>query len=84
MAITMLKDANLANVYWKKVVNIVMCILNKVQIKVNHTKTSYKLWNGRPPIVKYFRIFRSKCYIKRDEDDHENFDTRNISRICYK
>lgn len=39
MAKTMLKDANLPNVYGKEVVHTVVYVFNKVQIKVNHTDT---------------------------------------------
>ena len=39
-------------------------------------KTPHELWFGHSPIVKYFRIFGSKCYIKRD-DDIGNFDARS-------
>ena len=31
-------------------------------------KTPYELWFGYSPSVKYFRIFGSKCYIKRNGD----------------
>ena len=33
-----------------------------------HKKTLYELWFGHSPTLKYFRIFGSKCYIKRDDD----------------
>ena len=39
-------------------------------------KTPYELWFGNSPSVKYFRIVRSKCYIKRD-DDIIKFDPRS-------
>jgi hypothetical protein len=32
----------------------------------NIDKTPYDLWKGRPANVKYFRVFGSKCYIKRE------------------
>ena len=34
-----------------------------------------ELWFGHSPPIRYFKIFRSKCYIKRD-DDIGNFDPR--------
>lgn len=52
MARTLLKDANLANVSWKEVVNIVVYLFNRVHIRKNHTKSPYELWNGRPPTMK--------------------------------
>lgn len=58
MARKILKDANLANGYWKEVEHIDVYILNRVQIRVNHTKTPYELLNGIPPTMKFFRIFK--------------------------
>lgn len=81
MARTMLKDANLGNVYWKEVVHTVVYIPKRGQIRVKHTKIPNELQNGRPT-MKYFKFFGSKCYIRRDEDDLGKFDT--IYRICYK
>ena len=39
-------------------------------------KTPYELWFGYSLSVKYFRIFGSKCYIKRN-DDIGKFDPRS-------
>ena len=39
-------------------------------------KTPYELWFGHFPSIKCFRIFRRKCYIKRD-DDIGKFDPRS-------
>jgi hypothetical protein len=30
-------------------------------------KTPYKLWKGIPTNVNHFRVFGSKCYIKRED-----------------
>lgn len=48
---------------------------------MNHTKTPYEVWNGKPPIVKNFKIFGSKCYIKRDEEYLGKFDARENEGI---
>lgn len=66
----MLKDANLPNVYWKEYVHIVVYILNRVQVRVNHTKTPYELWHGKVHTIKYFMIFGSKWYIRKDEEEN--------------
>ena len=50
--------------------------MNIVQIRKYMNKTPYELWFGHSPSVKYFIIFGSKCYIKRD-DDIGKFDTRS-------
>ena len=40
------------------------------------TKKKNELWKGRPSIVKYFRDFGSKCYIKGYDEDLEKFESR--------
>jgi hypothetical protein len=37
-------------------------------LRHNNDKTPYKLWKGRPKNVKHFRVFGSKCYIKREDN----------------
>lgn len=36
----------------------------------------YELWNGKTASVKYFKVFGSPSYIKRDEDNLGKFDPR--------
>ena len=43
-------------------------------------KTPYELWRGKKPVVKYFRIFGSDCYILRDRDNLEKFDAKSDKR----
>ena len=40
-------------------------------------KTPYELWKGKKPIVKYFRIFGTDCYILRDRENLEKFDAKS-------
>ena len=40
-------------------------------------KTPYELWKGRKPNVKYFRIFRSICFILKDRENVGKFDSRS-------
>lgn len=37
---------------------------------------SYELWYGRTLTAKYFKVFRRKFYIQRDEDNLGKFDNR--------
>eukprot|EP00253_Pinus_taeda_P014397 PITA_14397 len=45
-------------------------------LKENRDMTPYELWKGRPTNVKYFRVFGSKCYIKREDQETGKFDSR--------
>jgi hypothetical protein len=44
-------------------------------LRNNTEKTPYELWKGRPVNVKHFRVFGSKCYIKREDGKMRKFDS---------
>ena len=44
-------------------------------------KTTYEIWNGKKPKVKYFRVFRSKCYILNDWKNLGKFDAKSDEGI---
>ena len=48
---------------------------------MNKDKTPYELWYGIPTSIKYFKVFGSNCYIKRNEDDLGKFDSRTDEGI---
>jgi hypothetical protein len=76
MARTMLNEAKLLERFWREAVNIVVYILNRGKIKVTNKKTPYELCKGIPTTIKYFKVFISKCYMKRDDEDLRKFDSR--------
>jgi hypothetical protein len=76
MARTMLMDCKLTDIFWTQVVHTVVHIQNKVMLINNTDKTLYKLWKGRPANVDHFRVFGSKCYIKREDGRMGKFDSR--------
>jgi transposase InsO family protein len=78
---TMLNEAKLPDKFWRDAVYTTVHILNRAQLRVNHDKTPYELWFGRPTSVKHFRVFGRKCYIKRDDDNLGKFDSRSDEGI---
>jgi hypothetical protein len=70
----MFNEAKLSYGYWREVVSATIYILNKGQLRVNSDKNPYELWFGRAPSVKYFKVFGSKCYIKRLDENLGKFD----------
>ena len=50
---------------------------NRVYFRPDSKKTPYELWRGKKPVVKYFRIFGSDCYILRDRENLEKFDAKS-------
>lgn len=51
-----------------KTMNTSCYIFNKVTNRYGTSATLYELRKGRKPIVKYFHVFGSKCYILADHD----------------
>jgi hypothetical protein len=76
MARTMLMDSKLTDVFWVQAVHTTVHIQNRGMLRNNSDKTPYELWKGRPTNVKHFRVFRSKCYIKREDGRIGKFDSR--------
>lgn len=71
----MMFENDVSKTFWREVDNTIVYIMNRVYIRKGTNKTPYELWFGHVPLVKYFRFFGSKCYIKRD-DDIGKFDER--------
>jgi hypothetical protein len=76
MARTMLMDSKVIDILWTHVVHTTVHIQNRVMLINNNDKTPYELWKGRPTNVKYFKVFGSKCYIKREDGRMGKFDSR--------
>jgi transposase InsO family protein len=75
MAKTMLMDSKLTDVFWVQAVHTTVHIQNRGMLRNNSDKTPYDLWKGRLANVKHFRVFRSKCYNKRENGRIGNFDS---------
>jgi hypothetical protein len=76
MARTMLMDSKLTDIFWTHAMHITVHIQNRLMLRNNTDKTPYDLWKGRPTNVKPFRVFGSKCYIKREDGRMRKFDSR--------
>ena len=76
MARTMLLAADLQPKFWREAVGTTVYTLDRTQLRPNCEKTPYELWKGRPALVKYFKIFGSKCFIKINDGSPGKFDSR--------
>ena len=81
MARTMLNEASLKYIFWPQVVHTVVHIWNRSLLRNNADKTPYQLWKGRLANIKHFRIFGSKCYIKRVNKNLGKLDSRTDEGI---
>jgi transposase InsO family protein len=75
MARTMIMDSKLTDIFWTQVVHTTVHIQNKVMLRNNTDKTPYELWKERPSNVKHFKVFGSKCCIKREDGKMGKFDS---------
>jgi transposase InsO family protein len=75
MARTMLMDSKLTDIFWTHAVHTTIHIQNRVMLRNNTDKTPYELWKGILANVKHFKVFGSKCYIKREDDRMGKFDS---------
>ena len=76
MARTMLNDSHLTDKLWGQVVHTSIHIMNRGLLRNDSDKTPYELWTRRSANVKHFRIFKSICYIKRDDGKIGKFDSQ--------
>lgn len=60
----MLYEANLIDTFCGDAISTTTYILNKSKIIVNTNNAPYELWNRKLTIVKYFKVFGRKCYVK--------------------
>ena len=73
MARVMLHNKKLPESFWREAINTACHTLNWVYFRPDSKKTPYELWRGKKPVVKYFRIFASDCYILCDRENLEKF-----------
>ena len=81
MARAMLYNKDVARNLWGETVNSACHTVNRVYFRSSTKKTSYELWKGRKPNVKYFRIFESTCFIPKDRENVGKFDSRSDEGI---
>ena len=81
IARAMLHNKDVAKSLWGEATNTACHMVNRVYFKPDTKKTPYELWKGRKPNVKYFRIFGSSCFILKDRENVEKFDSQSDEGI---
>ena len=77
---TLMMEKDVSYKYWRGYFSIVVYIMNRVQVKKVTNATPFELWYEYAPNVKYFKIFRSKCYIFKDNRNGK-FDAKSDEDI---
>nr|GEW57874.1 retrovirus-related Pol polyprotein from transposon TNT 1-94 [Tanacetum cinerariifolium] len=66
---TMLSAAKVLLFFWAEAIATTCFTQNRSLVIPRHEKTSYHIINDRKPLVKFFHIFGSLCYIVRDGEN---------------
>nr|GEZ21442.1 hypothetical protein [Tanacetum cinerariifolium] len=66
---TMLTFANLPSFLWAEAIVTACLTQNRSIIHKHFDKTPYELINKRKPNIKFFRVFRCRCYVLNDYED---------------
>nr|GEY26941.1 retrovirus-related Pol polyprotein from transposon TNT 1-94 [Tanacetum cinerariifolium] len=66
---TMLSDTKVPLFFWAEAIATACFTQNRSLVIPHHEKTPYHIINDRKPLVKFFHIFGSVCYIVRDGEN---------------
>lgn len=81
MAHSMLDEFGTPETFWGEAAHTAVNILNKPHVRVNSDKTLYKIWYGKPPTVKNFKVFGIKCFTKNNGEKICKFEARKDEGI---
>ncbi|GJY70209.1 retrovirus-related pol polyprotein from transposon TNT 1-94 [Tanacetum coccineum] len=81
MSRTMLNRQSLPQKLWCNAVDTLTYILNRILIRAILGKTPYELLRGRKPMLDYFRVFGSKCFILNIKDYLTKFDPKSYEGV---
>lgn len=62
---TMLIESKVVDRFWKETIHTTIYIQNRCMLRPNENKTPYEMWFDRRATIRHFKVFGSKCYIKR-------------------
>ncbi|GJZ90614.1 retrovirus-related pol polyprotein from transposon TNT 1-94 [Tanacetum coccineum] len=81
MSRTMLNEQSLPQKFWCNAVDTSTYILNRILIRTILGKTPYEILRGRKPVLDYFRVFGSKCFILNTKDYLTKFDPKSYEGV---
>eukprot|EP00253_Pinus_taeda_P007263 PITA_07263 len=76
MAQAMVDESRTLATFWGEAAFAAITILNQANFWVNNIQTPHELWYGKTPTVKCFKVFGSKCYIKRTDEKLGKFEPK--------
>ena len=76
MTKTMLNDSKISDIFWTQAIHNAIHTLKIGQIKLDRNMTPYEIWKHISAMVKHFRVFDSRWYIKINDGSLGKFDFR--------
>nr|GFB78673.1 putative ribonuclease H-like domain-containing protein [Tanacetum cinerariifolium] len=73
---TMLADAKLPVTFWAEAVNTACYVQNRVLVNKSQNKTSYELFNGRTPAIRFLKLFGCHVMILNTLDNLWKFEEK--------
>jgi len=77
----MLHAKHLPYYFWAEAMNTTCHVHNRVTLRSGTTTTLYEIWKERKPIVRYFHVFGSKCYILAGREHITKMDPKSDDGI---
>nr|GEU51645.1 retrovirus-related Pol polyprotein from transposon TNT 1-94 [Tanacetum cinerariifolium] len=81
MSMTLLNEQSLPQKFWCNAVYTSTYILNQILIRSILGKTPYELLRGRKPMLDYFRVFGSTCFIFNTKYYLTKFDPKSYESV---
>lgn len=78
----MMDEANVAHTLWGEGAQVEIYLSNRILLRKDCDKTPYELQKGRPTLVKHLKVFRSKFYIKMNDEKLE-FSTHELMKASF-
>ncbi len=72
----MMKENNIYQTFSVEAIHTTIHILKQSHLRLKNDKTPYELWFGRHATVKHFKVFRSRCYIKNNDENLGKYDDK--------
>lgn len=76
MARTMLTKRKITYIFWKELVHTTVYIQNRCLLRPHENEIPYEFWFGIKATMRHFKVFGSKFYIKRTDENISKFKDR--------
>ncbi|GJW88756.1 retrovirus-related pol polyprotein from transposon TNT 1-94 [Tanacetum coccineum] len=78
---TMLNEQSIPQKFWCNTVDTSTHILNRILIRPFLRKTPNELFKGKKPLLEYFKVFGSKCFILNTKYYLTKFDPKSTEDV---